>query len=135
MVAAGSICGRLVGGWVMSRVPLRPFAVVLLLVQGGMLGTLALAGHAAGLLIASAGFGITIGNILLLQSMLLAEAYGAQHYARIYSIGSMLATAGVAGGPLVLGVLHDLSGYRLAYLGAMIASWVAGVLMWMARKA
>jgi MFS family permease len=118
----------------MSRVNLRPFSVLLLAVQGVMLGGLALADRAAGLLIASAGFGITIGNILLLQSMLLAEAYGAQHYARIYSIGSMLATAGVAGGPLVLGILHDVSGYRVAYLGAMVASWVGGVLMWMARR-
>jgi MFS family permease len=134
MVAGGSICGRLAGGWIMSRVNLRPFSVLLLAVQGVMLGGLALADRAAGLLIASAGFGITIGNILLLQSMLLAEAYGAQHYARIYSIGSMLATAGVAGGPLVLGILHDVSGYRVAYLGAMVASWVGGVLMWMARE-
>jgi MFS family permease len=134
MVAGGSICGRLAGGWIMSRVPLRPFSIILLAVQGVMLGGLAVAGEASGLLIASAGFGITIGNILLLQSMLLAEAYGARHYARIYSIGNLFATAGVAGGPLVLGVLHDVSGYRVAYLGAMAASWVGGILMWIASR-
>jgi len=128
-VAGGSICGRLAAGWIMTRVPLRPFSVVLLVVQGIMLGALALATQASGLLLASAGFGITIGNILLLQSMLLAEAYGAQHYARIYSIGNLLATAGVAGGPLVLGLLHDVSGYRIAYLGAMAASLLAAVVM------
>jgi MFS family permease len=134
MVAGGSICGRLAAGWVMSRVPLRPFSVVLLVVQGVMLGALALATESAGLLIASAGFGITIGNILLLQSLLLAEAYGAQQYPRIYSIGNLLSTVGVAGGPLVLGVLHDLSGYRFAYLGAMAASLVGAALMWAASR-
>ena len=43
MVAGGSICGRLAAGWVLSRVPLRPFSVVLLVVQGLMLGALAVA--------------------------------------------------------------------------------------------
>jgi predicted MFS family arabinose efflux permease len=133
MVAGGSICGRLAGGWLLTRVPLRPFAVLLLIVQGVMLGGLALADASTGLLIASAGFGITIGNILLLQSMLLAEAYGAQQYPRIYSIGNLLSTVGVAGGPLVLGVMHDLSGYRFAYLGAMVASLIGAALMTLAR--
>jgi MFS family permease len=134
MVAGGSICGRLAAGWVLSRVPLRPFSVVLLVIQGGMLGALASATESSGLLIASAGFGITIGNILLLQSMLLAEAYGAQQYPRIYSIGNLLSTAGVAGGPLVLGVIHDLASYRFAYLGAMVASLVGAALMWVASR-
>ena len=99
-----------------------------------MLGALAVATASSGLLIASAGFGVTIGNILLLQSMLLAEAYGAQQYPRIYSIGNLLATAGVAGGPLVLGVLHDVASYRVAYLGAMVASLVGPGSMWVASR-
>ena len=99
-----------------------------------MLGALAVADASTGLLIASAGFGITIGNILLLQSMLLAEAYGAQQYPRIYSIGNLLSTVGVAGGPLVLGVMHDFSGYRFAYLGAMVASWMGAALMSLASR-
>jgi MFS family permease len=134
MVAGGSITGRLAGGWLMTRVPLRPFSVVMLVIQGVMLGALALAGGPAALLLASVGFGLTIGNVLLLQSMLMAEAFGALLYARIYSIGNLLATAGVAGGPVLLGVLHDASGYRFAYLGAMVASWVAALLMWIASR-
>src|SRR4030095_13473711 len=43
MVAGGSICGRLAAGWVLSRVPLRPFSVVLLVIQGVMLGALSIA--------------------------------------------------------------------------------------------
>jgi MFS family permease len=134
MIAGGSICGRLAGGWIMSRVPLRPFAILMLAIQGVMLGALAVAEGAAALLVASAGFGLTIGNVLLLQSMLLAEAFGTALYARVYSIGSLLATAGVAGGPVLLGVLHDASGYRFAFLGAMVASWVAALLMWFASR-
>ena len=31
-------------------------------------------------------------------------------------------------------LLHDASGYRLAYLGAMVASWLAALLMWIASR-
>jgi MFS family permease len=134
MVAGGSITGRLAGGWLMTRVALRPFSVAMLVVQGVMLGALAVADGAAALLLASVGFGLTIGNVLLLQSMLMAEAFGTLLYARVYSIGNLLATAGVAGGPVMLGVLHDASGYRLAFLGAMVASWLAAVLMGVASR-
>jgi MFS family permease len=134
MVAGGSIAGRLAGGWLMTRVALRPFSVVMLVIQGGMLGALALAHGASALILASVGFGLTIGNVLLLQSMLMAEAFGTLLYARVYSIGNLLATAGVAGGPVLLGVLHDVSDYRIAFLGAMVASWLAALLMWTAPR-
>ena len=34
MVAGGSICGRLAAGWLLTRVPLRPFSVLLLIDPG-----------------------------------------------------------------------------------------------------
>ncbi|HVR28507.1 MAG TPA: MFS transporter [Thermoanaerobaculia bacterium] len=134
MVAGGSICGRLAGGWIMSRVRLRPFSVVMLLVQGFTLGALAIASSAPSLLVSSVAFGLTLGNVLLLQSLLMAEAFGTLLYARVYSIGSLLATAGVAGGPVLLGLLHDVADYRLAFLGALAASWIAALLMWIAGR-
>jgi hypothetical protein len=118
----------------MTRVALRPFSVVMLLVQGVMLGALATARGGGALLLASVGFGLTIGNVLLLQSMLMAEAFGTLLYARVYSIGNLLATAGVAGGPVLLGLLHDVADYRVAFLGAMVASWLAALLMWIASR-
>jgi cyanate permease len=38
----------------------------------------------------------------------------------------------VAAGPLLLGVLHDASGYRLAYLVAAAVSLLGAVLLWSA---
>ena len=61
----------------------------------------------------------------MLQPLLLAEAFGVVNYGRIYSFNQLFGTIGVAGGPLALGILHDLFDYEVAFLVAAAAS-VAG---------
>ena len=53
-------------------------------------------------------FGATIGNTLMLQPLLVAEAFGVRDYARLYSVNSLLSTVGVAAGPFVVGLIHDV---------------------------
>jgi hypothetical protein len=68
-------------------------------------------------------FGITIGNVLMLQPLLLAEAFGTRYYGRIYSVSNLIAAMGVAGGPALIGVLYEASGgYTLPYLIVSTAS-------------
>ena len=55
-------------------------------------------------------FGVTIGNALVMQPLLIAEKFGTREYGRIYSMSQLIATAGVAGGPVAVGVLYDLAG-------------------------
>ena len=86
------------------------------------------------LLAGSVVFGATIGNTLMLQPLLVAEAFGVRDYARLYSVNSLLSTIGVAAGPFVVGVLHDITGgYPAAYVvaaglsvGAMLVMMAAG---------
>ena len=69
---------------------------------------------APGCSLLAAFFGITIGNLLMLQPLLIAEAFGVRDYARIYSRSQFVSTLGVAFGPLLLGVVHDaVDGYVL----------------------
>ena len=44
-------------------------------------------------------FGLTIGNILMLQPLLIAERFGVRDYPRIFSRSQFIAVAGTAGGP------------------------------------
>ena len=76
--------------------------------------------------------GATVGNLLMLQPLWLAEAFGVKAYARIFSLSNAIAVMGVAAGPVVLGVVFDLVDYRMAYLVAATLSFCAWVLMFFA---
>lgn len=121
LLAVSSLLGRLVGGGVATRVPLRVLYLVLAAGQGAALLLLAAVHTTAAVLLATALFGVTVGNLLMLHPLLLAERFGVRDYARIYARSQLVATLGIAAGPAVAGLLHDaLAGYGAAFalLGA-----------------
>jgi MFS family permease len=132
IVALCSVVARLIGGVLAPRLPLTGMAAALAAVQTGALASLAFVGGEAGLLAASALFGATVGNLLMLQPLLMAEVFGVLDYPRVFSLNQLVVSAGVAAGPFLLGVLHDASGYRLAYLVAAAVSLLGAVLLWSA---
>ena len=130
LLAVSSLVGRLLGGAVASRVSMRGLALVLMIAQAVTLGLLAVFDTPVPLLVTTVGFGLTVGNLLMLHPLLLAERFGVRDYGRIYSRSQLVATLGVAGGPLFIGALHDVvDGYGIAFAVAGAASVVAaGVL-------
>src|SRR5207247_1330196 len=65
---------RLSGGWLLLKLPIRAFAVGMLLAQALALALALLAFAVKSLLLVGAVlFGITVGNVLMLQPLLLAE--------------------------------------------------------------
>src|SRR5436190_6736279 len=129
-VATASVVFRLLGGVVAVRVPLVRLTAVMFAVQALSLAVLGLGSTTAALLGGSILFGATVGNTLMLQPLLIAEAFGVRDYARLYSLNALLTTVGVAGGPFVVGLLHDVSGeYTAAYLVAASLSLTATLAM------
>jgi len=122
-----SIIGRLTGGYAIDRgMSTRVFTMGMIALQGVALLVMSIAGGYFGLLVGLALFGITVGNLLMLQPLLIAEAYGPMHYARLFSVNNVLTMIGVAIGPWVMGVvLAGWGGYAPAYLLAAAASGVA----------
>ncbi len=122
--------GRFLGGLVLGRLSASAFFRLLLVLQAASLLTLA-AGTGPRLLLGAALlFGLTIGNVLLVHPLLLAEVFGLRDFARVLSLSGLVATAGVTSGPLVVGLLRDATGsYLPGYLAAGSASLLgAGVL-------
>ena len=75
-------------------------------------------------------FGATVGNILMLQPLLVAERFGVRDYPRIFSRTQAIAVIGTAGGPLLLGWLHDnAGGYETSYVVAGACSLVGAVVL------
>ena len=135
VLAASSVVGRLASGALLERIPYRGFALVLLVLQGFTLVVLGSSTSVAGLLIASSAFGLTIGSFLMMQPLLIAEAFGTRSYARIYSVSTLLASIGVALGPFLLGWAHDLAGgYRNAYVLGAVMSWLGCAALWAAGR-
>ena len=136
VVAFSSFCGRFAGSLVMRRTSVATFGVAVLVLQTVGAAAMGLSHSTATLLVATAVFGVTIGNALLIQPLLVAEAFGVSDFARIVAWSQLLATAGIAGGPAAVGLLRDLSGsYTTPFFLIGAASLVGAVAVWQAGRA
>ncbi|HEY1117102.1 MAG TPA: MFS transporter [Acidimicrobiales bacterium] len=118
-----SVVARLIGGVVADRRPLVRLAVGFAAIQALALALLSQVDSSLLLVLCAVLFGATIGNILMLQPLLFAEAMGARDYARIFALNQLIVVAGVALGPFLLGALHDAVSYELSYLvGAVLCA-------------
>lgn len=126
VLAASSIAGRLAGGVALARVPMRRFTLSFMALQALGLAGFAFATGPAALIAASVLFGVTVGNILMLQPLLLGEAFGLRDYGRIFALSQAFGTAGVAAGPALVGLVYEAAGgYGPAYLTIACGSLVA----------
>ena len=123
VLSSMSIVSRFIAGRIIPRVDMTRFTVGLAALQGLSLAGIALNESRIGLLLSIAVFGITIGNMVMMQSLLLAERFGVRDYPRIAARSGLISFSGTALGPLLLGWLYDVAGgYRAAYLAAAICS-------------
>lgn len=126
VLAASSIVGRLAGGVVLTRFPIRTFTLGFMGMQAVGLTAFAFADGVPALLGASVLFGLTVGNILMLQPLLIGEAFGLRDYGRLFAMSQMCGTVGVAAGPALLGFVYEAAGgYGPAYLTIACGSLVA----------
>jgi len=126
ILPVASIIGRLIGGWTVEQVSMRAFAIVVMMTQVVALSALAFGNGVIALCVGLALFGTTVGNLLMLQPLLVSEAFGIRDYARIFSVSNLLTSWGTAAGPWILGLVYGLSDkhYGGAYLVAACAGMV-----------
>ncbi len=126
IMAGASITGRLIGGWALPHVSSRIFMGSLLVGQAVALSFYAFAATPTAMLVVAGMFGITVGNLLMMQPLLIAEAFGTVAYARIYSTSQLFTTLGVASGPAVFGLVYEAAGgYAASFLYGAAASIIA----------
>lgn len=105
--AAGSIVARLVVGSFADRVDQRRLGVALIVLQAGALATFALAGSTPLLFAASLVFGFTIGNLFMLQSLIVADLFGMRSFGTVLGLLQLVTQTASGLGPLALGALHE----------------------------
>ena len=128
-----SISGRLLGGWLLTRISIRPFLFFNLVIQFAGLTMLGLVDSEIMAIVASILFGVSVGNLLMLQPLWLAEVFSVTVYPRVFALSNAFSVLGVASGPFLLGLIYVYSSYSYAYffasavsVGALVAIALAG---------
>ena len=129
-LAATSVVARLVGGRLVASVPMMGFTAALAGLQAVALIGVGLSQSTVLIFVSIILFGMTIGNLLMMQPLLMAERFGVRDYPTIFGRSQAIGIIGVAGGPLLIGWLFDLFGsYRVPYtVAAVLCAVGAGIL-------
>ena len=134
-VALTSVIARLIGGVVASRVNLVALTSSLAAVQALSLVWISQSFSRTMLIAATVLFGATIGNLLMLQPLVVADRFGVANYPRIFAICQLIVTGfGVAGGPYLLGWLHDAYSYTASYVVAGMLSLTGALVFFLAWR-
>ena len=129
-----SISGRLLGGWLLTRITIRPFLFFNLLIQLLGLFLIGFSEKSEVAIISSIFFGFSVGNLLMLQPLWLAEIYPSNIYPRLFALSNAYSVIGVAFGPYLLGLVYVNSDYSAAYLVASVVSLTALVIIYAAGQ-
>ena len=132
-LSIASITGRFIGGWLVSWMPIRRFALGNLLLQSFGLLLIALAPNSVMGVVAAGIFGLSVGNLLMTQPLWLAEKYSVDIYPQVFARANAISVLGVAAGPFCMGWIFDYAGsYTFAFICALATSLVAFVVVWVA---
>jgi len=121
ILPVASIIGRLLGGWAIGQMSIRLFAIGVILLQALSLSLLSGGFSVVSLCLGLALFGASVGNLLMLQPLLIAEAFGVRDYARIYSMSNLMSSWGTAIGPALLGFVYAAADNQSAMSYAVAA--------------
>jgi sugar phosphate permease len=112
VTAFGSVVGRLAVGSFADRAPKRVVSQGIFLLQAAALLALISAEHGAVLLGCAFVFGLTMGNVYMMQSLLAADLFGRVSFGAVFGMVQLLTSMMGALGPVALGILFDqLGGY------------------------
>lgn len=133
-IGAATICGRLLGGWLMDRYPAnRVGAMFGVLGSAGLVALASLPDQKAALVGASIAFGLCMGAESDVASYLVSRFFGVAHFARIYAMQAAAFMVGAAVAPVSAAVLSQAFGYLALVLIAAVALLLSALLLALLR--
>jgi MFS family permease len=129
VLSGASVVFRLVGGRIIPKFPLAKFMVFIAVMQGIAIILIGQMESTIPLMLAIGLFGAMVGNVLMMQSLLIAERFGVKDYPRISARSGLVSLTGTAIGPILIGTIRDSSGgYSVPYLVAGCISLVGALI-------
>jgi sugar phosphate permease len=134
VTAFGSIVARLVVGIFADGVDRRLLSAILFVVQATCVVVIVLVDNAVSTWVLTLVFGFTIGNVYMMQTLLVGEIFGMVSFGSIFGLISLAGQGGSSLGPLLVGVVHDSSGgYTAPFLILAGFCYAAAAVVWFAR--
>lgn len=134
ITAGASIIGRLILGTFVDRCDKRYVIMVCFLVQGVAMLTLAHYHHIVILYLGTLAFGLTMGSIIMMQSLIIGECFGLLSFATVSGLAGLFTMTGAAFGPTIAGLIYDTAqSYRTAFTIFAAMSCVAILIICFAK--
>lgn len=134
VTAAGSIVARLAVGSVADRLDVRRVTAVIFCVQALALWGIVSTSSRTLTWVLVLVFGFTIGNVYLMQSLLVGRIFGLVSFGTVFGALSLASQIGSGVGPFVIGALESATGsYRLPLTVTAAATAVAALVITAAR--
>jgi MFS family permease len=116
ITAAASVVGRLSMGAFIDRLDKRHVTMGLFIMQGIAVLGLAYSNHIAVLYLGTMTFGLTMGCVVMMQSLIIGECFGMKSFATVSGLAGVFVQVGAAIGPTIAGVIYDATkSYRIAF--------------------
>ena len=134
VTAFGSIIARLIVGIFADGIDRRLLTVVLFVVQATSILLIIHTDNIAATWILTLIFGLTIGNIYMMQSLIVGELFGMVSFGAIFGLISLAGQAGSGIGPIGVGIIHDQTGgYTIPFTITAALTYLAAVAVLFAR--
>jgi MFS family permease len=134
ITAGASIVGRLWLGTFVDRLDKRHVIMFCFLIQGAAVWTLARYHHVVILYLGTLAFGLTMGNIIMMQSLITAECFGLVSFATVSGLAGVFTMSGAAFGPTIAGLIFDATrSYRTAFTIFAALSAIAVFVIYFAK--
>jgi len=116
ITAGASIIGRLWLGTFVDRCDKRYVIMVCFLFQSIAVFALAHSQHVVILYLGTLAFGLTMGSIIMMLSLITGECFGLVSFATVSGLAGVFTMSGAAFGPSIAGFIFDATGsYQMAF--------------------
>lgn len=118
LVSLMAMVGRVAAGTVLGRLDLRRFSAASFALQAGSVLLMAALPEAGWAQIAGCvGFGLSVGNVITLPSILIQREFPAQRFGAVVGLSTAVGQVAYAFAPGIAGVIHDVAGGYGVVLG------------------
>jgi predicted MFS family arabinose efflux permease len=134
LTAGAATAGRLALATIIDRLHQRRVAAISFTSQAAGLGLMLLwPASPAALYLGSLVFGLSVGNVVTLPSLIVQREFAARSFGLVIGLSSMVGQIGLAAGPALLGAVHDATGVYPAAIGLCIGLELLAAALVLAR--